>query len=86
MTADGHTIEVISMPGPDGVWLRRVSVLGVAGCTVDSHDADVTDGVERVLTLLGERLADGVTADRGAVRPLRPDLDLVTRLYQTGGV
>ncbi|GAB3534327.1 hypothetical protein [Phytohabitans suffuscus] len=80
----GHTIEIVSMPH-DGGWIRRVSVLGVAECTVDSTDLDVSTDVGRALALLAERIADGVPPAPGTVRDLRADLDVVARLYRSGG-
>ncbi|MDQ7903594.1 hypothetical protein RB614_03580 [Phytohabitans sp. ZYX-F-186] len=80
----GHTIEIVSLPAPGG-WIRRVSVLGVPECTVDSTALDVSADVGRVLALLAERLAAGARPAPGTARGLRPDLDVVARLYRSGG-
>ncbi|MFY1638164.1 hypothetical protein ACN27F_33595 [Solwaraspora sp. WMMB335] len=80
----GHTVEIVSVPSADGRWIRRVRVLGISGCAVESTDLDVSADIERVLALSAQRLSDGVTTEPGRSRPLRPDLDVVTGFYRGG--
>ncbi|WP_433528304.1 hypothetical protein ACQPYA_18315 [Micromonospora sp. CA-263727] len=75
-------MEIVSIPAVGG-WIRRVSVVGLPECTVDSTDPDVSADVGRVLALLAERLAAGVVTGAGTARDLRPDLEMVARLYRS---